>query len=213
LAARGAGCRRDLAARGLGRGLACLPWTPEIRMEPSPSCSVVDLADLQRETGRRGGGLVGGKGETGAKRRDTTMERRWTCGSNAGGRAARFAWAASSSLGQRRVGEEIGWSSFVAKQISRNVEVWGSTFGWGVVTRESGQPNIQTKCLARISSTSKQLKLRHSGRECPNIQCQASIQTSKRYLRYFIVTVRLKWKVFQYLTVAYRCLRQVQFLV
>jgi hypothetical protein len=152
-------------------------------MEPSPSCSVVDLADLQRETGRRGGGLVGGKGETGAKRRDTAMERRWTCGSNAGGRAARFAWAASSSLGQRRVGEEIGWSSFVAKQISRNVEVWGSTFGWGVVTHESGQPNIQPKCLARISSTSKELKLRHSGRECPNIQGQASIQTSKRTLR------------------------------
>jgi hypothetical protein len=42
-----------------------------------------------------------GKGETGAKRRDTAMERWWTCGSNAGGRAARFAWAASSSLGQR----------------------------------------------------------------------------------------------------------------
>jgi hypothetical protein len=69
--------------------------------------------DMRRRIGRGKGG------RTGARRRDTTMERRWTCRSNAGGHAAQFAWAASSSKVNIRVEEEIVWSSFDAKQMLR----------------------------------------------------------------------------------------------
>jgi hypothetical protein len=57
----------------------------------------------------------------------------------------------------------------------------GWTFGSDVATHETGRLNIQPEWQGRISSISKRLKLRYSGWEYFNIQCQASIQTSKRY--------------------------------
>jgi hypothetical protein len=52
-----------------------------------------------------------------------------------------------------------------------------------VLVGETGHVNIQPEYLGRMSNTSKRSNLRYSGPECPNTQCQAPIQTSKRGVR------------------------------
>jgi hypothetical protein len=114
-------------------------------------------------------------------------------GGNAGGRqgmpeegraAGGYLWPPHDLPGRTelgrgsRVGEETGVRYLDAKRC-RGL---GLDFREGPLSVAIGLSNIQPEYQAPMSSTPKQIKLRYSGCECPNIQCQASIQTSKHCL-------------------------------
>jgi hypothetical protein len=176
---------------GRGGELSSRPWQPEGRGEDylratpgrGDQAGPVVLAaacDLQTRSvragsiqqGKRKGG-VEGEGANAGGRREMPGE----------GRAAvRYLQAPSICLedGARSPGRGsrgLGLD-YDAKQC-RGVVL---DFGERTLSIATGPVNIRAEYLAPMSSTAKQLQLRYSGWECPNIQCQASIQTSKHGL-------------------------------
>jgi hypothetical protein len=170
MAARGAG--RGLPARDAGSGRSSSPRPPHCCSRPADNI----CEGRVDSPGEKEGGDVEGEGANAGGRREMPGE----------GRAAarrRYLQAPSICLehGARSPGRgsRVLGLDYDAKQCRGLV----LDFRERALSIGIGPVNIRAEYLAPMSSTAKQLQLRYSGWECPNIQCQASIHTSKHGLR------------------------------
>jgi hypothetical protein len=148
----------------------------EIKLAPSSSLLLATCEGRVDSPGEKEGGDVEGEGANAGGRREMAGE----------GRAAarrRYLQAPSICLehGARSPGRgsRVLGLDYDAKQCRGLV----LDFRERALSIGIGPVNIRAEYLAPMSSTAKQLQLRYSGWECPNIQCQASIHTSKHGLK------------------------------